>query len=87
MGVLADLHPPDRPMTVLLEREEPVAVIRLNRPEALNALSNQLMSQLVGALENLDDDEAVRCIVLAHAPWVQTESLSERTRIRRPSAS
>ena len=65
MGVLADLHPPDRPMTVLLEREEPVAVIRLNRPEALNALSNQLMSQLVGALENLDDDEAVRCIVLA----------------------
>jgi enoyl-CoA hydratase len=52
-------------MTVLLEREEPIAVIRLNRPEALNALSNQLMSELVGALENLDDDEAVRCIVIA----------------------
>jgi len=52
-------------MTVLLEREEPIAVIRLNRPEALNALSNQLMSELVGALENLDDDETVRCIVIA----------------------
>jgi enoyl-CoA hydratase len=52
-------------LTVLLEREEPIAVVRLNRPEALNALSNQLMSELVGALENLDDDEAVRCIVLA----------------------
>ena len=52
-------------MTVLLEREEPIAVVRLNRPEALNALSNQLMSELVGALENLDDDEAVRCIVIA----------------------
>jgi enoyl-CoA hydratase len=52
-------------VTVLLEREEPIAVVRLNRPEALNALSNQLMSELVGALENLDDDEAVRCIVLA----------------------
>jgi enoyl-CoA hydratase len=52
-------------MTVLLEREEPIAVVRLNRPEALNALSNQLMSELVGALENLDDDDAVRCIVLA----------------------
>ena len=52
-------------MTVLLEREEPVAVVRLNRPEALNALSNQLMSELVGALENLDDDDAVRCIVIA----------------------
>ena len=65
MGVLADLRPPHRPMTVLLEREEPIAVVRLNRPEALNALSNQLMSELVGALENLDDDEAVRCIVIA----------------------
>ena len=52
-------------MTVLLEREEPIGVVRLNRPEALNALSNQLMSELVGALENLDDDEAVRCIVIA----------------------
>ena len=52
-------------MTVLLEREEPIAVVRLNRPEALNALSNQLMSELVGELENLDEDEAVRCIVIA----------------------
>jgi len=52
-------------VTVLLEREEPIAIVRLNRPEALNALSNQLMSELVGALENLDDDEAVRCIVIA----------------------
>ena len=52
-------------MTVLLERDEPIAVVRLNRPEALNALSNRLMSELVGALENLDADEAVRCIVIA----------------------
>jgi enoyl-CoA hydratase len=62
---VADLGSPHRPVTVLLEREEPIAVVRLNRPEALNALSNQLMSELVGALENLDDDEAVRCIVIA----------------------
>jgi enoyl-CoA hydratase len=52
-------------VTVLLEREEPIAVIRLNRPEQLNALSNQLMGELVGALENLDEDDAVRCIVIA----------------------
>ena len=51
-------------MTVLVERDEPVAVVRLNRPEQRNALSNQLMSELVGALENLDADEAIRCIVL-----------------------
>jgi enoyl-CoA hydratase len=52
-------------MTVLIEREEPIAVVRLNRPEQLNALSSELMRELVGALENLDADEAVRCIVLA----------------------
>jgi enoyl-CoA hydratase len=51
-------------MTVLMERDEPIAVVRLNRPEQLNALSNQLMSELVGALEDLDSDEAIRCIVL-----------------------
>jgi enoyl-CoA hydratase/carnithine racemase len=52
-------------MTVVLEREEPIAVVRLNRPEHLNALSNQLMGELVGALENLDADDGIRCIVVA----------------------
>jgi enoyl-CoA hydratase len=51
-------------VTVLVEREEPIAVVRLHRPEQLNALSNQLMGELVGALENLDADEAILCIVL-----------------------
>ena len=52
-------------MTVLIEREEQIAVVRLNRPEQLNALSNQLMGELVRALENLDADDSVRCIVVA----------------------
>jgi enoyl-CoA hydratase len=52
-------------VTVLVDREGSIAVVRLNRPEQLNALSNQLMGELVGALENLDADEAVHCIVLA----------------------
>jgi len=52
-------------VTVLIEREEPIAVVRLNRPEQLNALSNQLMGELVGALENLDADEGIHCIVIA----------------------
>ncbi len=52
-------------MSVLIEREEPIAVVRLNRPEQLNALSSELMRELVGALENLDTDDAVRCIVVA----------------------
>ena len=52
-------------MSVLIEREEPIAVVRLNRPEQLNALSSELMRELVGALENLESDETIHCIVLA----------------------
>ena len=36
----------------------------LNRPKQLNALSGELMDALVAALQELDADEAVRCIVL-----------------------
>jgi enoyl-CoA hydratase len=39
--------------------------VLLNRPEQLNALSDELMAELVGTLEELDQDESVRCIVLA----------------------
>jgi enoyl-CoA hydratase/carnithine racemase len=50
---------------IRVEREEPIAVVRLDRPEQLNALSTELMRALVGALENLDADESIRCIVVA----------------------
>jgi len=35
---------------VLVEREPPIAVVRLNRPEARNALSDALMDELVARL-------------------------------------
>jgi enoyl-CoA hydratase len=74
-------------MTVLVERDEPVAVVRLNRPEQRNALSNQLMNELVGALENLDADEAIRCIVLtgdekAFAAGADIKELSDATHFK-----
>ena len=50
---------------VLSERDGAVAVVTLNRPDALNALSDELMEQLVSTLQELDRDVAVRCIVLA----------------------
>ena len=49
---------------VLVEREEPIAVVLLNRPQQLNALSDELMDELVSALRVLDEDKAVRCVVL-----------------------
>ena len=50
---------------VLLERDEPIAVVTLNRPKQLNALSEELMEELVARLVELDRDDAIRCIVLA----------------------
>jgi enoyl-CoA hydratase len=49
---------------VLAERDEPIAVVLLNRPNQLNALSDELMSALVEALRDLDADPSVRCIVV-----------------------
>jgi enoyl-CoA hydratase len=49
---------------VLVEREQPIAVVLLNRPEALNALSDDLMDELVATLLELDRDDEIRCIVL-----------------------
>jgi enoyl-CoA hydratase len=50
---------------VLTERDGRVAVVTLNRPDALNALSDALMVELVETLQELDRDDEVRCIVLA----------------------
>ena len=63
-GVLADLHARHMSELVLVERAGPIAVVLLNRPEALNALSDELMDELVTRLTELDREEDVRCIVL-----------------------
>jgi enoyl-CoA hydratase len=49
---------------VLVERDGPIAVVLLNRPDALNALSDELMDELVTRLTELDREDDVRCIVL-----------------------
>jgi enoyl-CoA hydratase/carnithine racemase len=41
-----------------------VALLRLNRPEALNALNSVLLSELVITLDALEIDDDVRCVVL-----------------------
>lgn len=50
--------------TIVVERHERVGVVRLNRPEALNALNFQLMREVTQAVSALDRDEEVGCIVL-----------------------
>ncbi len=50
--------------TVIVEIAEGVAVLTLNRPEALNALNAQVWRALVAALEAADADPAVRAIIV-----------------------
>jgi len=52
------------PNTVIVTREPPIAVVQLNRPEVLNALNEEVLDELVRALTALDDDDAIRCVVL-----------------------
>lgn len=49
---------------ILTSTEGSIATLTLNRPDALNALNQATMNELVDALETLDRDDAVRCIVI-----------------------
>ncbi len=50
--------------TLIVEIADKVALIRLNRPEALNAINAELLSELATALAAADKNDEVRCIVL-----------------------
>lgn len=61
-----------------------VALLRLNRPEARNALSPEVMDELAAELERLDPDPEVRCVVIAgtdevFAAGADIKAMSERT--------
>ncbi|MCR9242596.1 MAG: enoyl-CoA hydratase [Rhodobiaceae bacterium] len=50
--------------TIKTETRGKVGLITLDRPEALNALNNQLVEELVEAVAAYDADEAIGCIVI-----------------------
>jgi enoyl-CoA hydratase/carnithine racemase len=61
-----------------------VALCRLNRPEARNALSPGLREELIEALEGFDEDDAVNCMVIAgndeaFAAGADVKALAERS--------
>ena len=53
--------------TILIDRKEGYAVLTLNRPESLNALNPEMMTELCAALRMLEDDAACSAIVLTGA--------------------
>ena len=50
--------------TLIVETHETTRLIRLNRPQALNALNALLMRELSAALDAAEEDAAIHCIVI-----------------------
>ncbi|MFZ3005647.1 MAG: enoyl-CoA hydratase [Phenylobacterium sp.] len=70
--------------TLIVETTDAVTLIRLNRPEALNALNSQLLSELTAALDAAEADDGVRCLVLtgsdrAFAAGADIKEMSDKT--------
>jgi enoyl-CoA hydratase len=70
--------------TLIVEIEDHVALIKLNRPEALNALNSELLGELADALTQADANDKVRCIVLtgsekAFAAGADIKEMSEKS--------
>jgi len=52
---------------ILLDREDGVAIVTLNRPEVLNAMNRKLMRELADTVTVLDADDDIGCIVITGA--------------------
>ena len=52
---------------ILVDTEDGVGIVTLNRPDKLNAMNRQLSSELHDAVKGLDADDAIGCIVITGA--------------------
>lgn len=52
---------------ILVEREEGVGILTLNRPDKLNAMNRLLSQELRDAVKEMDGDDAIGCIVVTGA--------------------
>ena len=50
--------------TIIVETKGRVGIVRLNRPNALNALNAQLIDEMSQALDAFEDDDGIGCIVI-----------------------
>src|SRR5215475_12127330 len=55
------------PEIVLVEKDGPVALLTLNRPEKLNALDYALIDRLMEVLDTVENDDGIRALVLTGA--------------------
>ena len=50
--------------TIIVEAKDRVGIIRLNRPQALNALNMELRTEVTQAIEAFDDDPNIGCMLI-----------------------
>lgn len=50
--------------TLIVEIEDYIALIRLNRPDALNALNSKMLTEMATVLQAADVNDKVRCIII-----------------------
>ena len=70
--------------TLLIEHHDAVTLVRLNRPQALNALNSQTLADLIAAFAAYDADPGQRCLVLtgsekAFAAGADIKEMSEQS--------
>lgn len=70
--------------TIIVEIEDHVATIKLNRPDAMNALNSHLLGELSEALAEADKNDKVRCIIItgsakAFAAGADIKEMSEKS--------
>lgn len=70
--------------TLIVEIEDHVGLIRLNRPDAMNALNSALLRELGAALKAMEENDKVRAIVLtgsekAFAAGADIKEMSEKS--------
>ncbi len=71
---------------IVVERHGPVGIVRLNRPQALNALNAALVAELGRAFDDLEGDEQIAAIILtgndkAFAAGADIKEMAEKTYI------
>jgi len=70
--------------SIIVELDDHVSLIKLNRPDAMNALNTELLGELGQAVREADENEKVRCIVItgsekAFAAGADIKQMSEQT--------
>lgn len=77
----------ERPSTVAIERDGHQAILCLNRPERLNAVSRELIEDVIAALDALEADRSVRVTVLTGAgrAFCAGADLAERAQLDEPA--